>query len=425
MRSRHESHAGPGRTRARVASGAGELERRLLDFVGRIGSPGDGPPAPIHPETALFEEGIVDSLRLLDLIAFVEELTGSPIPDSAVRLASFRSVRAIATAFGEPGGRARKRAADASEADEPPVVVFERLSDRAGPGRPVPKLAARGELALFAPGRVALHGLPARLLDYFDRIARSWAAEVDAAERPYPALVPRELLARAGRPVDPAPAGSPVDPAPAGTRVDPAPGRRVRPSAACYHVYGDLAGSRLDRAPVLVTTRGTCFRNETELDPARGRLRVFEMREIVTVGSRADAEDLRWEMIGRVRGLMEELDLTGRLETASDPFFLPEPAARGRRLMQGLLPLKYELRLPLDAGGPGCAVASFNHHLDFFGRRFGIRLATGATAHSGCVAFGLERWVLAFVARHGSDARSWPATVREFCAPEVKRERVS
>jgi hypothetical protein len=36
--------------------------------------------------------------------------------------------------------------------------------------------------------------------------------------------------------------------------------------------------------------------------------------------------------------------------------------------------------------------------------------------HSVCVAFGLERWVHAFLQQHGADVRRWPEIMR--CAPE-------
>jgi hypothetical protein len=41
------------------------------------------------------------------------------------------------------------------------------------------------------------------------------------------------------------------------------------------------------------------------------------------------------------------------------------------------------------------------------------------------VAFGLERWVLAFLAQHGIDEGAWPATVRESCASEVEHGRIA
>ena len=62
--------------------------------------------------------------------------------------------------------------------------------------------------------------------------------------------------------------------------------------------------------------------------------------------------------------------------------------------------------------GRDVAIASFNSHGDFFGRRMNIRLPGGEVAHSGCVAFGLERWAYAFFCQNGLDAARWPAPLR-------------
>lgn len=389
----------------------GELERRLVEFVNGM-LPAADRVLPVQPDTALFEEGMINSLRILELIAFVEETTGTRVPDTEVRLANFRSVRAIAAAFGNGGGVVARMPGEGGTV----IHVFERRRDRPGFIEPVAELTRLGELHLVPPGRFKLQG-PARcLMRYFDSVARRWADDAGAKEERYPSLIPVQTLSRAGLPLDP------------GLRES------VVPPAVCYHVYARREGARLDRAPPLLTSRGRCFRNETHVEPSLGRLRVFEMREIVALGSRTDVERFRLKMIDRARELVSDLGLEGRIETASDPFFLqaPEgpartaadtlPQPRGRRLMQQVLPLKYELRLALDESGATCAVASFNHHLDFFGRRFDVRLASGACAHSGCVAFGLERWALAFLAQHGTDARAWPGPVRDFCAREVDHE---
>jgi acyl carrier protein len=361
-----------------------DLERRLIDFVNRM-RPDADPPLAIDPETALFEEGVINSLRILDLIAFVEELTRTRIPDAAVRLANFRSVRAIAAAFGGEGSEripAMSGPADAGATakGEAKLHVFAQRFGRARFARPFEELTARGELALAPPGRAVFRGTSRRLLGWFDSVVRGWARELGAE-----------------------------------VETHPAPLRGVMPPAACYAVYGARKGTRLHDTPLIVTTRGRCFRDEADFEPALGRLRVFEMREIVALGSRHEVERFRQEMIDRARGLVSGLDLAGCIQIANDPFFLQGPGneSRGRRLMQQVLPLKYELQLSLDASGRSCAVASFNHHLDFFGRRFEIRLASGAIAHTGCVAFGLERWVLAFLAQHGTDDRAWPFRARE------------
>lgn len=371
-----------------------DLELRVLRFV--RGMRPDAGSEEVRPETPLFETGIVNSLRILDLIAIVEELTGTRIPDAAVRLDTFRSVGAIAAAFGEE----RSANGDAASGDRAaPIRVFRRSSGRSGYARPVDDLAARGEVCLVVPGRLVLRGPAGRLPGFFDSVAREWAGAMGAREEAVPEQIPREILARAGCP---------------SARL--AFAESLVPPAVCYHVYRARRGSRLEASPAIVTVVGRCLRDEESLDLAGGRLRDFTMRELVVLGTREEVEAFRQGLIDRVAELVEELDLDGLVVTANDPFFLDVAGreARGRRLMQQVLPLKYELRLTCDERGGAFAVASFNHHLDFFGRRFGIRSASGAIVHSGCVAFGLERWTLVFLARHGIDPTAWPARVRDF-----------
>jgi hypothetical protein len=88
-------------------------------------------------------------------------------------------------------------------------------------------------------------------------------------------------------------------------------------------------------------------------------------------------------------------------------------------LMQRMLPLKYELRLRVDSDGRSVAAASFNNHEQHFGRAFSMRLASGEYAHSGCVAFGWERWVIAFVNQHGAVEENWPDAVRSYVTATV------
>src|SRR5688500_6113093 len=125
-----------------------ELERRLLDFVNRT-LLGSDPARAVDEDTALFEEGIVNSLRILDLIALVEKETQAKVPDEAVRLANFRSVRAIAAAFGEDGEL------PAGGDTGAPIATFERRAGRSF-ARPLEELEARGELELVVPGRAVL-----------------------------------------------------------------------------------------------------------------------------------------------------------------------------------------------------------------------------------------------------------------------------
>ena len=53
----------------------------------------------IDADTYLFDDGMVDSLGILRLIAFLEIEIGRPIADSEVVMEHFRTVRTIATTF--------------------------------------------------------------------------------------------------------------------------------------------------------------------------------------------------------------------------------------------------------------------------------------------------------------------------------------
>jgi acyl carrier protein len=62
-----------------------------------------GRAAGVDADTYLFDEGMVDSLGILRLIAFLELEIGRPIADQEVVMEHFRTVRAIERAFGSGG----------------------------------------------------------------------------------------------------------------------------------------------------------------------------------------------------------------------------------------------------------------------------------------------------------------------------------
>ncbi|MFJ2743729.1 hypothetical protein ACIO3O_29230 [Streptomyces sp. NPDC087440] len=163
------------------------------------------------------------------------------------------------------------------------------------------------------------------------------------------------------------------------------------PSAACYSVYLNLRGAELPEEGVLRTTVGTCFRNE---DHYRGlqRLLGFSMREIVCVGPEDTAKSHLVRAKQAVTALCGELGLDLKLEVATDPFF---DKNGGKAKMQRLFPVKEEFVVN------GLAIGSVNYHRNFFGERCGIR-AGAETAHTSCLAFGLERWVHTLTERFGS-----------------------
>ena len=74
-------------------------ERFITDMViwlrGRLASAG----IVIGPDTPLFTPGLMDTIRVLELIAYTERAIGSVIPDSRIRMDNFRTVGRIADVF--------------------------------------------------------------------------------------------------------------------------------------------------------------------------------------------------------------------------------------------------------------------------------------------------------------------------------------
>jgi hypothetical protein len=177
-----------------------------------------------------------------------------------------------------------------------------------------------------------------------------------------------------------------------------APVREVLTPAACYHFYRLYEGSPLE-APKFLTTLATCHRRESHYVPLE-RQWSFGMREIVCLGSYEEVTAFLDRYRGRVAKLCAELDLSVTQAAASDPFF--RPTQNLRWIAQRLDPVKTEF---LFEGY--LAVASVNFHRDFFGETFNIRRFGGA-AFSGCIAFGLERWIYMIIQRWGSRPGDWP-----------------
>lgn len=187
------------------------------------------------------------------------------------------------------------------------------------------------------------------------------------------------------------------------------PADLVLSPAACYPVYPLVAS----RGPVPLDglrfdVACDCFRREpsSHLD----RLQSFRMREYVRIGSPQEIISFQGRWIECARHLAEELGLPYQIAPASDPFF-----GRAGQLMaisQLQQSLKFELLVHMRSAEQPTACMSFNCHLDHFGKIWGLRDEAGAVAHTGCVAFGMDRLAVALFWKHGLDVRRWPATVR-------------
>ena len=105
----------------------------------------------------------------------------------------------------------------------------------------------------------------------------------------------------------------------------------------------------------------------------------------------------------QAQALAGQLGLPSRIDHASDPFF-----GRGGKLMaasQVEQQLKFELLVPVRSAQEPTACMSFNYHRDHFGLAWNLRTTAGETAHTGCVAFGIDRLALALFATTASICR--------------------
>ena len=187
------------------------------------------------------------------------------------------------------------------------------------------------------------------------------------------------------------------------------PADLVLSPAACYPVY-PIAATRgaLPAGGLLFDISADCFRHE----PSRSldRLQTFRMREFVRIGTPDEINEFRESWMARAPAIADELAVPAKIDIANDPFFgrVGQVIAVSQRQQA----LKFELLIPFQKTMSPTACMSFNYHREHFGHVWGIRDPGGETAHTGCVAFGVDRLAVALFSIHGLDTAQWPAGVR-------------
>jgi seryl-tRNA synthetase len=189
------------------------------------------------------------------------------------------------------------------------------------------------------------------------------------------------------------------------------PNDLVLSPAACYPVY-PIAAARgpLPAGGLRFDVAADCFRAE----PSRhlDRLQSFRMREYVCIGSPDDVSEFRERWMVRAQGIARDLGLAFKVDYASDPFF--GRVGQMKAVSQKQQSLKFELLVPLRSEEQPTACMSFNYHRDHFGTTWDIKDAAGEPAHTGCVAFGMDRLAVAMFHTHGIEPAKWPVAVREM-----------
>jgi len=264
------------------------------------------------------------------------------------------------------------------------------------------------------------------LLAYIDAMADPLGAK----RRVYPAMIPRETMEKCGylhtfpqnlylvnqfpHNFDVLNAVRSADSIDLLTR----PSEYVLSPAVCFHCYREFTNAELPDG-VVVSADGTCFRHEAAWRVNHFRRKEFKMREIVYFGSEPTVQRIRLQLLDKTWEWFNALRLTGKIETASDPFYFIEdhPKASHQLFHQ----MKYELVVMLG-NGESFALASFNIVGGTLCEAFNIRVACTREPYSGCAAFGLERWAYALYVQYGPDMERWPRAIRKtLTANESKR----
>ncbi|MFD7659146.1 hypothetical protein ACFV4N_34645 [Actinosynnema sp. NPDC059797] len=264
-------------------------------------------------------------------------------------------------------------------------------------------------------GLAALDGPPTLLAEALDRVWTHWAATLGATPFTGPPLLPvadlaaldvyrnfphlalvagaLDVTAGSARELERQAEAGAFDPVSLRSAV------LALPSSACYAVYLDHRGRAVPEGGELVTVLGQCYREEDHFDGLR-RLRAFRMREVVALGTPEQVDAHLARSSEFVERLADALRLPLERHGATDPFFDP---AGERTTFQKIVPVKHEYTYR------GTAVASVNTHFTFFGERCEVPLADGGPAATGCVGFGVERWLHALADHFGG---SWEAATR-------------
>jgi seryl-tRNA synthetase len=328
----------------------------------------------------------------------------------------------------------------------PAKVAFEMPAPVSGCAAPYEALVERGWVTPASTGTHCYSGLFLELLHALDDQFRREALRLGTPEHQFPSLIPLDTLEAAGylagfphnanfichlpehaEAIDAFKARmrqrEPADPnattivaglaRPDGTALSP---------TVCYHFYQLHAGRTLPNGALLsATALSPCYRFEGRAMRGLRRLREFNMREIIYLGSAENVQNQRTLLLEVQRRMLERAGLHSVVRTASDPFFLDDYDKK--RLFQLSFDLKYEVQAWLPADEEWLAIGSVNYHQDHFGQSFGIRLANGDPAHSCCLGFGLDRWGLAIFAQHGLEPASWPAGLQGLLTAHRSRTR--
>lgn len=284
----------------------------------------------------------------------------------------------------------------------------------------------------FGDGLIGLNGVSLFLFEFFDSLFESIALKYGAIKKIYPVLLPIDTYIKTGyiknSPQYATFCCSPYEDIDALSCLnDNAKNHQLKDNmkesnyalspSACFHTYLDYENHNLNSNTV-VTFRQSVFRNEGRFNYDEiGRLRDYHVREIVLIGDQLFVENKRRQILNDIINILKELNLNSNISVASDPFVMPK--IQKFKKIQISEEIKYEVRLSIN-NDQIISVASLNLHGKAFTQPFNIVIDKCDDTVTGCVGFGIERWVLSFLCQYGSNPNNWPSILKNKFLKEVK-----
>lgn len=187
--------------------------------------------------------------------------------------------------------------------------------------------------------------------------------------------------------------------------------------SACFHTYLEYENTVLNSDSVYTFCQSV-FRNEGRFSFSEiGRLMDYHVREIVMIGSIDFVSTMRQEFLSKLVAIMTDWNLNFSVNVAADPFIMPK--MQKLKKIQKVEKSKYEVKLNCNSSHK-ISVASFNLHGFAFTDPFNIKVKNNDDTVTGCIGFGIERWVIAFICQYGTEPSKWPEEIKNEYYKENK-----
>lgn len=156
--------------------------------------------------------------------------------------------------------------------------------------------------------------------------------------------------------------------------------------AVCLHVYPMFEGKEINEDKI-ITVISKAFRNEKSYEKGI-RLWEYTLREIIFIGSEKFVKENILKVRNKTLSFAKTINSEAEIVSATDNFY-PTDINNIKSRIQKVNNHKSEISVKIR--GKNIAIASFNYHDTHFSDAFCF--SKNSTIVTGCIGFGLERWI--------------------------------